>query len=99
MICRAPDKRGIEDNSKINFSYFSTKTYVMTPHLNRLRETILMMGSNIRLKELYGKLSLLLISSGALDLYLLVQLEFMRIRSCVPYTLSTDFRFRMILQG
>ena len=29
---RAPDKRGIEDNSKIIFSYFSKKTYVVTPH-------------------------------------------------------------------
>ena len=29
---RAPDKCGIEDQSKIFFSYFSTKTYVVTPH-------------------------------------------------------------------
>ena len=27
---RAPDKRGIEDNSKIFFSYFSMTTYVVT---------------------------------------------------------------------
>ena len=30
-IIRAPDKRGIEDNSDI-FSYFSLKAYVVTPH-------------------------------------------------------------------
>ena len=29
---RAPDKRGIEDNSKLFFSNFSMKTYVVTPH-------------------------------------------------------------------
>ena len=55
MICRAPDKRGIEED---NFSYFSTKTYVMTPHLNRLGETILMMGSNIPFKGVIWKIIL-----------------------------------------
>ena len=37
---------GIKDNSKINFSYFSTKTYVVTPQQNRRDETVLMMGHN-----------------------------------------------------
>ena len=40
----APDKRGIEDNSKIIFLISSMKTYVLTPHNNRLGETVLMMG-------------------------------------------------------
>ena len=35
------------DNSKIIFSYFSTKTYVVTPHYNRLDETVLMMAHKI----------------------------------------------------
>ena len=39
---------GIEDNSKIYFSYFSTKTYFVTNHKNRLDETVLMMDYNIR---------------------------------------------------
>ena len=32
LLIRPPDKRGIEDNSKIFFSYFSMKTYVLIPH-------------------------------------------------------------------
>ena len=32
LLIRAPDKRDIEDNSKMIFSYFSRKTYVVTPH-------------------------------------------------------------------
>ena len=39
------------------------KTYVVTPHLNRLDETVLMMGHNIRFKgvicKIIPKLSLL----------------------------------------
>ena len=30
-----------------NFSYFSIKPYVLTPHLNRLVETVQMRGHNI----------------------------------------------------
>ena len=30
-----------------NFSYFSSKPYVVTPHLNRLMETVQMRGHNI----------------------------------------------------
>ena len=30
-----------------NFSYFSSKPYVVTPHLNRLVETVQMKGHNI----------------------------------------------------
>ena len=30
-----------------NFSYFSSKPYVVTPHLNRLVETVKMRGHNI----------------------------------------------------
>ena len=37
-------RRGIRDNS--NFPYFSLKTYVVTPPLNRLDEMVLMMGHN-----------------------------------------------------
>ena len=32
------------------FCYFSIKTYVVTPHLNRLDETVQMRGHNIRFK-------------------------------------------------
>ena len=32
---------------KDNFSYFSSKPYVVTPHLNRLVETVQMRGHNI----------------------------------------------------
>ena len=38
---------GIEDNSKVTFSYFSMKIYVVTPHKNRLNETVLMVGHKI----------------------------------------------------
>ena len=37
-------------------SYFSTKTYVVTPHLNHLDETVLMMGHNIRFKGVIWKI-------------------------------------------
>ena len=30
-----------------NFSYFSEKLYVVTPHLNRLNETVQMRGNKI----------------------------------------------------
>ena len=33
--------------SKDNFSYFSSKPYVVTPYLNRLNETVQMRGHNI----------------------------------------------------
>ena len=62
-----------------------------------------MIGSNIRLKgviwKIIPKLSLYPFFAGALDLYLFVQLAYIRIRSYVLYTLSTDFGFRIILQG
>ena len=41
---------GIVDNSKIFFSFFSTKTYIVTPHLNRIVETVLMRAHNEYLK-------------------------------------------------
>ena len=31
-----------------NFTYYSLKPYVVTPHLNRLDETVQMRGHNIR---------------------------------------------------
>ena len=49
---------GIEDNSKIYFSYFSTKTYFVTNHKNRLDETVLMMDYNIRFEGVIWKSSL-----------------------------------------
>ena len=33
------------------------KTYVVTPHLNRLVETVRMMGQNIRFKRVIRKIS------------------------------------------
>ena len=42
--CTAPDKKeGGMRIIKNNFSYFSTKQYVVTPHLNHLDETVLML--------------------------------------------------------
>ena len=39
-----------------NFFYFSMKPYVVTPHLNRLGETVHMMGRNIRFKGAIWKI-------------------------------------------
>ena len=50
--------RGNRDDSEKKFSYFSTKTYVVTLHKNRLVETVLMMDHNICLMEIEGKSSL-----------------------------------------
>ena len=44
---RTLDKRSIWWYSRDNFSYFSFKLYVVTLHLNRLDETVQMMGHNI----------------------------------------------------
>ena len=52
------------------FSYFTTKTYVVIPHLNRFNEMVLLMGHNLCFKEviwrIIPKLSLLPFLSGAL---------------------------------
>ena len=45
---RALDKREYFEELRDNFSYFSSKPYVMTPHLNCLIETVQMRGHNIR---------------------------------------------------
>ena len=54
MICKAPDKRGIEDNSKIIF--LINKNICHGPSFERLGETVLMMGSNIRFKGVICKI-------------------------------------------
>ena len=54
MICSAPDKRGIEDNSKIIF--LINKKHVMAPRLNHLGKTVLMMDSNRRYKGVICKI-------------------------------------------
>ena len=64
MISRAPDKKGYWGEFKDNFSYFSTKTYVVTLHWNRLNETVLMMGHKI---FFYGEI--LLINFHHISLY------------------------------
>ena len=46
VISELQIRGAIGDNSKI-MSCFSTKTYVVTPHKNRLNETVLMTGHNI----------------------------------------------------
>ena len=55
--------RVIVINSWIFFSYFSMKTYIVTPYQNRLSETVLMKDHNICLDEeiwkIIPKLSLL----------------------------------------
>ena len=40
-------KRDNRDNLGIIFPYFCIQTYVVSPHLNRLAETVLMRGHNI----------------------------------------------------
>ena len=53
-----------------------------------------MMGSNICFKGVICKIIPLTpspLEHWIFDLYLLVQLDYIRTRSCVPYTLSTDF--------
>ena len=54
---RAPDKRWYWGLFKDYFSYFSTKTYVVTPHKKRLGETVLMMGHKI---GFYGEIWLII---------------------------------------
>ena len=49
MIFRAPDKRGIEENSKMIFRI--NKNMFYGPSFERLGETVLMMGSNIRFER------------------------------------------------
>ena len=49
-------REGTEGNSKIIYSYFSMKTYVVTHHLNRLDETVQMMGHNIHFKGVIWKI-------------------------------------------
>ena len=34
-----------------NFSYFSLKPYVVTPHLNRLNKTVQLKGHNVWFKQ------------------------------------------------
>ena len=50
---RAPDKRAIEDLRRYYF-YFSTKTYAVISHKNRLDETVLIMGHKNVLMKKYG---------------------------------------------
>ena len=59
MVSELQIRGGIEDNSDM-FSYFPTKTYVVTPHWNRLNE----IAHNIRFKVIWKivlKLSLLVL--------------------------------------
>ena len=44
------DKREYLMIIRDNFYYFCNKTYVVTPHLNRLKETVQMRGHNICFK-------------------------------------------------
>ena len=46
LYSRPPDKSAY---LKINFSYFSTKTYVVGTQKNRLNETVLLSTQNTRL--------------------------------------------------
>ena len=45
---RALVKKGYLMIIEDNFSYFSLKSYVVTPHLNCLDETVQMRGHNLR---------------------------------------------------
>ena len=51
-LCRIQDKREFLVIIRDNFCTFCIKTYVVTPHLNRLDETVQMRGHNISLSEL-----------------------------------------------
>ena len=53
----------IEDN----FSYFSLKPYIVTPHLNRLDKTVQMRGHNICFMWNKQKLSLIIIKYSILS--------------------------------
>ena len=70
---RAPDKKGTEDNSKISFFCFSTKTYVVTPHYSCLDETVVMVGHKVcfngEILLIIPQLFLLPFLSGALAKY------------------------------
>ena len=60
VFSRAVDKREYLVIIRDNFCYFFLKTYVVTPHLNRLDETVQMRGHNIRfhlVKKNYPELS------------------------------------------
>ena len=46
-MARALDKREYLVIIRDNFCYFCTKTYVVTPHLNHLDETVQMRRHNI----------------------------------------------------
>ena len=50
-----------------NFSYFSLKPYVVTPHLNRLDETVQMRGHNIGFYAELKKMSLIIIKYSRLS--------------------------------
>ena len=47
ILSRALDKRSYLMIIEDNFSYFSLKLYVVTPHLNRLNETVQMRGHKV----------------------------------------------------
>ena len=47
LDCRALDKREYLVIIRDNFCLFCTKSYIVTPHLNRLDETVQMRGHNI----------------------------------------------------
>ena len=47
MFIRALDKREYLVISRDNFCLFCIKLYIVTPHLNRLDETVQMRGHNI----------------------------------------------------
>ena len=44
FVSQSSRKEGVFDD---NFAYFSSKPYVMTPHLNCLIETVQMRGHNV----------------------------------------------------
>ena len=48
----------MEKLGKLSLNYSSADSYVVTPHKNRLVETVLMKGHNICFMEKFGKLPL-----------------------------------------
>ena len=56
----------------IIFSYFSSKPYDVTPHLNRLIETVQMSGHNICFMQNVQKLSLIITKYSLLSRALLL---------------------------
>ena len=92
---RAPDKRVYRGEIKDNFSSFSMKTYVVTPHYNRLDETVLMMShkicfngkiSQLTIIPILSLLPLLIWSTGPLYRFFTLEAQALQTEKAVQAT-------------